>query len=94
MARPESINPQLLRPAIIPLAGHFSLKPTSYSICTLHSPERRARFDVPRPTTPLSGGTGCELTPADWLDRDYQVSSLPALMSGDEMFAFNPLRPL
>jgi glycosyltransferase involved in cell wall biosynthesis len=31
--------------------GHFSLKPTSYSIYTLQSPERRVRFDVPRPTT-------------------------------------------
>jgi glycosyltransferase involved in cell wall biosynthesis len=32
-------------------AGHFSLKPTSYSIYTLHSPERRLRFAVPMPTT-------------------------------------------
>jgi len=31
-------------------AGHFSLKPTSYFIYTLQSPERRVRFDVPRPT--------------------------------------------
>jgi hypothetical protein len=31
-------------------AGHFSLKPTSYSIYTLQSPERRVRFDVPKPT--------------------------------------------
>jgi glycosyltransferase involved in cell wall biosynthesis len=31
-------------------AGHFSLKPTSYSIYTRHSPERRVRFDVPKPT--------------------------------------------
>ncbi|MGB7769125.1 MAG: glycosyltransferase [Verrucomicrobiia bacterium] len=31
-------------------AGHFSLKPTSYFIYTLQSPERRVRFDVPKPT--------------------------------------------
>ena len=31
-------------------AGHFSLKPMSYSIYTLQSPERRVRFDVPKPT--------------------------------------------
>jgi hypothetical protein len=31
-------------------AGHFSLKPMSYSIYTLQSPEQRVRFDVPRPT--------------------------------------------
>ena len=31
-------------------AGHFSLKPTSYSIYTLQSPERRVRFDVSKPT--------------------------------------------
>ena len=31
-------------------AGHFSLKPTSYSIYTLQSPERRVQFDVSRPT--------------------------------------------
>jgi glycosyltransferase involved in cell wall biosynthesis len=31
-------------------AGHFSLKPTSYSIYTLKSPEQRVTFDVPRPT--------------------------------------------
>ena len=31
-------------------AGHFSLKPTSYSIYTLQSPEQRVRFDVPKPT--------------------------------------------
>ena len=31
-------------------AGHFSLKPTSYSIYTLQSPARRVRFDVPKPT--------------------------------------------
>jgi glycosyltransferase involved in cell wall biosynthesis len=31
-------------------AGHFSLKPTSYSVYTLQSPEQRVRFDVPRPT--------------------------------------------
>jgi glycosyltransferase involved in cell wall biosynthesis len=31
-------------------AGHFSLKPTSYSIYTLQRPEQRVRFDVPRPT--------------------------------------------
>jgi hypothetical protein len=51
MARTESINPQRLRPAIIPPVGHFSLKPAGYSICTLHSSRRRVRFDVPRPTT-------------------------------------------
>ncbi|MGA9778627.1 MAG: glycosyltransferase family 2 protein [Limisphaerales bacterium] len=31
-------------------AGHFSLKPTSYLIYTLQSPEQRVRFDVSRPT--------------------------------------------
>jgi len=31
-------------------AGHFSLRPMSYSIYTLQSPERRVTFDVPRPT--------------------------------------------
>ena len=31
-------------------AGHFSLKPMSYSIYTLQSPERRVRFDVAKPT--------------------------------------------
>ncbi len=31
-------------------AGHFSLKPTSYSIYTMQSPERRVTFDVPKPT--------------------------------------------
>jgi hypothetical protein len=32
------------------VAGHFSLKPTSYSIYTKESPERRVKFDVPKPT--------------------------------------------
>ena len=31
-------------------AGHFSLKPMSYSIYTLASPAQRVRFDVPKPT--------------------------------------------
>jgi glycosyltransferase involved in cell wall biosynthesis len=31
-------------------AGHFSLRPTSYFIYTLQSPERRVRFDVAKPT--------------------------------------------
>jgi hypothetical protein len=31
-------------------AGHFSLKPTAYSIYTPASPDRRVRFDVPKPT--------------------------------------------
>jgi glycosyltransferase involved in cell wall biosynthesis len=31
-------------------AGHFSLKPTSYSIYTLQNPESRVTFDVPKPT--------------------------------------------
>ncbi len=31
-------------------AGHFSLKPTSYSIYTLQRPERRVVIDVPNPT--------------------------------------------
>lgn len=31
-------------------AGHFSLKPTRYSIYTLQSPERRVVIDVPKPT--------------------------------------------
>ena len=32
-------------------AGHFFLKPTDYSIYTLPSPEKRVRFDIPKPTT-------------------------------------------
>ena len=31
-------------------AGHFNLKPTSYSIYTLRSPESRVEFEVPKPT--------------------------------------------
>jgi len=31
-------------------AGHFSLKPTSYEIYTLDSPDQRVTFDVPKPT--------------------------------------------
>jgi glycosyltransferase involved in cell wall biosynthesis len=31
-------------------AGHFSLKPASYSIYTLQSPDQRVRFDVTKPT--------------------------------------------
>lgn len=31
-------------------AGHFSLKPTSYAVYTPQSPERRVRFEVPKPT--------------------------------------------
>jgi glycosyltransferase involved in cell wall biosynthesis len=31
-------------------AGHFSLKPASYAIYTLTSPEARVRFDVSKPT--------------------------------------------
>jgi glycosyltransferase involved in cell wall biosynthesis len=31
-------------------AGHFNLKPASYSIYTLRSPEVRVTFDVPKPT--------------------------------------------
>jgi glycosyltransferase involved in cell wall biosynthesis len=31
-------------------AGHFSLKPMSYSIYTLQSPAQRVRFDVAKPT--------------------------------------------
>ena len=31
-------------------AGHFSLKPTSYSIYTLKSPDQRVTIDVPKPT--------------------------------------------
>jgi glycosyltransferase involved in cell wall biosynthesis len=31
-------------------AGHFFLKPTSYSIYTMASPDRRVTFDVPKPT--------------------------------------------
>lgn len=31
-------------------AGHFSLKPTSYSIYTLKSPDQRVKVDVPKPT--------------------------------------------
>jgi len=32
------------------MAGHFSLKPMSYSIYTLESPDRRVSFDVAKPT--------------------------------------------
>ena len=31
-------------------AGHFNLKPTSYSIYTLQNPDRRVSIDVPKPT--------------------------------------------
>jgi glycosyltransferase involved in cell wall biosynthesis len=31
-------------------AGHFSLKPTNYSIYTLKNPDQRVRFDVEKPT--------------------------------------------
>jgi glycosyltransferase involved in cell wall biosynthesis len=31
-------------------AGHFALKPASYSIYTLQSPEQRMQFEVPKPT--------------------------------------------
>jgi hypothetical protein len=31
-------------------SGHFSLKPASYAIYTLASPEDRVCFDVPKPT--------------------------------------------
>jgi glycosyltransferase involved in cell wall biosynthesis len=31
-------------------AGHFSLKPASYSFYTLQSPDQRVRLDVPKPT--------------------------------------------
>jgi glycosyltransferase involved in cell wall biosynthesis len=31
-------------------AGHFSLKPASYSFYTLQSPDHRVRLDVPKPT--------------------------------------------
>jgi hypothetical protein len=31
-------------------AGHFALKPTSYSIYTLRSPAQRVQFQVPKPT--------------------------------------------
>lgn len=31
-------------------AGHFSLKPTSYQIYTLKSPDRRVTIEVPKPT--------------------------------------------
>jgi hypothetical protein len=31
-------------------AGHFSLKPASYFLYTLQSPEQRVRLDVPKPT--------------------------------------------
>jgi hypothetical protein len=47
MARPESINHhRLYRLA----AGHFSLKPASYSFYTLQSPDQRVRLEVPKPT--------------------------------------------
>jgi glycosyltransferase involved in cell wall biosynthesis len=32
-------------------AGHFSLQPTTYSVYTRQSPDRRISFDVPNPTT-------------------------------------------
>ena len=32
------------------LAGHFSLKPTAYSLYTSQSPDRRVTIDVPKPT--------------------------------------------
>ncbi len=32
------------------VAGHFSLKPTSYSVYTLQSPARRVTVEVPKPT--------------------------------------------
>ena len=48
---------RVLRPALIGhhrlrriAAGHFSLKPTKYSIYTLQSPDRRVEFDVQSPT--------------------------------------------
>lgn len=31
-------------------AGHFNLKPTSYDVYTLQSPEQRVKIDVPKPT--------------------------------------------
>jgi glycosyltransferase involved in cell wall biosynthesis len=31
-------------------AGHFSMKPASYEIYTLQNPERRVKFEVPKPT--------------------------------------------
>jgi glycosyltransferase involved in cell wall biosynthesis len=49
---------RLVRPLLIAhhrlrrvAAGHFFLKPTSYSIYTLHSPQQRVRFEVPKPTS-------------------------------------------
>ncbi len=48
---------KLLKPAWIVhhrlrwlVAGHFSLKPASYSIYTLQSPEQWVTFGVPKPT--------------------------------------------
>jgi hypothetical protein len=29
---------------------HFALKPTGYSLYTLHSPEQWVQFEVPKPT--------------------------------------------
>jgi glycosyltransferase involved in cell wall biosynthesis len=46
-SRPAWVAHHLLRRL---MAGHFSLKPTGYSIYTLQSPERRIRFDAPNPT--------------------------------------------
>ncbi|HUZ07258.1 MAG TPA: glycosyltransferase [Candidatus Paceibacterota bacterium] len=31
-------------------AGHFNLQPTSYKVYTKHSPEKRVKIDVPKPT--------------------------------------------
>ena len=38
-------------------AGHFSLKPASYSIYTLQSPDRRVRLDASKPTAVLVEST-------------------------------------
>ena len=45
---PGSVTHHRLRRLV---AGHFSLKPTSYSLYTRQSPAKRVTIDVPKPTT-------------------------------------------
>jgi glycosyltransferase involved in cell wall biosynthesis len=42
-------------------AGHLNLPPMSYEIYTLESPERRVKFDVPRPTSIWRSRPGTDL---------------------------------
>lgn len=43
-------------------AGHFKLPPMSYEIYTRESPERRVKFEVPRPTAVWWARPGTDLT--------------------------------